>query len=421
MNTRMDRSKFHLAIYGLYHRTPAYVRACAECGVDFVLSAIFENESHLLDEMYKYGLGCIRFCYPLPHWGGEGYGYLGRMPEKFPLEECYIAPSRTFKDHPALWGLDIADEPSAMDFPYLGKIAETVNYYYPNQFPYFNLYPEHGRAAESMEDAINSDFGTLSYEDYLDRFCENIDTHYISYDFYLYGGAPEWRDWTRGGKLSRFYENFRLVSDKCHKYGKDFWVIMLGNSWEGQPYRDPPSQTLPIELLRFQAYSAMAFGVKSIAWWESWICDTEGNITEQHGRLKQMNQEIRTIAEEYMKYRNVHTHFVGFDGYPDLTSVQQKGVPALNNGVFFDLKSDMDTPLVIGQMINDEDGSHALMISMADDPFNENPLEYNITFRAGGRAVRAIGGDGPILITKHEDGSYSVPVHSNMGLLLIAR
>jgi len=61
------------------------------------------------------------------------------------------------------------------------------------------------------------------------------------------------------------------------------------------------------------------------------------------------------------------------------------------------------------------------MISCADDPFNENPVEYNITFRAGKRMIRAFGGNGPIPVTKREDGSYSVPAASNRGILLTAK
>ncbi|MBQ7921291.1 MAG: hypothetical protein IJ325_01775 [Clostridia bacterium] len=424
MNTRMDRKKFHFGLYGFENgptscRTEKYVKAIAEMGTNYVLTCRTSRET--LDFMHKYGLGAIEFLNPLPHWGGNGYGYVGRMPEKYPLEKYYIEPSKTFQDHPALWALEMADEPSAMDFPYMGNVVEAINNAYPNQFPFINLYPSHARVAENTEDMIKSDLGATSYAAYLDQYCQYIPTDYISYDFYLYGGPLEGRDYNRAGKLSRFLENLRLVADVCRKHGKDFWIIMLGNNWECQPDGYPPATFAPANYLRFQAYTAMAFGVKTISWWEHWIFSRDGEITEQYDRIREVQLEIHDFADEYMKYRNVYTHFVGFENYPDLTCVNQESVECLNNGTFFGVKSDNGAPLIIGDMVSDTDGSHALMISTADDPYDHDPRSYNITFSAGKRMVHAYGAGGMIPVTKLEDGSYSVPISSNQGILVVAR
>ena len=92
---------------------------------------------------------------------------------------------------------------------------------------------------------------------------------------------------------------------------------------------------------------------------------------------------------------------------------------SLNTGVFFDVKADNDASLVIGQMVSKSgDGSQALMILAADDSHDLGGQSYNINFRANKGAVNAFGGEGRVPVTKLEDGSYSVPICSNAGVLI---
>ena len=134
------------------------------------------------------------------------------------------------------------------------------------------------------------------------------------------------------------------------------------------------------------------------------------------------------MADEYMKYRRVSTHFVGFDGFageaghPDMAAVKQETIDSLSTGVFFDVKADNGAPLVIGEMVNrSRDGSVALMVCAADDPHEKEPKEYNITFRAPDRCVKALGGSGYKPVVDLGDGIYGVAVKSNEGVLITAR
>ena len=103
-------------------------------------------------------------------------------------------------------------------------------------------------------------------------------------------------------------------------------------------------------------------------------------------------------------------------------SVKQEAIPSLSTGVFFDVKADNNAPLVVGEMVNRKgDGSVALMVCAADDPRETDPKEYNITFRAPNRCVRALGGNGYKTVTDLGDGVYAVAVKSNEGVLITAR
>ena len=138
--------------------------------------------------------------------------------------------------------------------------------------------------------------------------------------------------------------------------------------------------------------------------------------------LMSANAEIRTLADEYMKYRRVSTHFVGFEGHPHMAAVKQEAIPSLSTGVFMDVKADNGAPLVVGEMVNrNRDGSVALMVCAADDPYEKDPKEYNITFRAPDRCVRALGGNGYKTVTDLGDGVYAVAIKSNEGVLITAR
>jgi hypothetical protein len=174
----------------------------------------------------------------------------------------------------------------------------------------------------------------------------------------------------------------------------------------------------------------MAFGAENIiwacytaGWWHNQVLDKEGNKTEQYDKMKKINAEIRTIAEEYMRFRRVSTHFVGFAGNADMAQVKQEPIEALNTGVFFDVKADNGAPIVVGQMTSrNGDGANALMICAADDHHETDPKAYNITFSVmDGKHVEVIGGCGKKPLTRLADGSYSVPVVSNEGVLIVAR
>ena len=60
------------------------------------------------------------------------------------------------------------------------------------------------------------------------------------------------------------------------------------------------------------------------------------------------------------------------------------------------------------------------MICAADDPYEKEPKEYQVTFRAPNRCVRALGGEGYKTITDL-GGVYAVTVRSNEGVLITAR
>ena len=84
-------------------------------------------------------------------------------------------------------------------------------------------------------------------------------------------------------------------------------------------------------------------------WWHNQVLDSEGKKTQQYNKLKAINAEIKSIADEYMKYRRTSTHFVGFgENNPELENIKYESLDELNTGVFTEFRT--DSPCVVGEM-----------------------------------------------------------------------
>lgn len=409
MNKRMDRSRLNIGAYILrpYARTEAHIKDVADCGIDFIVC--MDNDRPALDLFHKYNLGAIVTGVLPGWWGGDGSN-AGQLAERNPPEK-YKAAAASFVDHPAVWGIDVGDEPSALDFPYYGKVIDYVERAFPHQFAYLNLYPNYASVSQNNAAETVNQLGTATYAEHIQRYCACIPSDYLCYDFYLYSI-----------NVTKHYENLRVVADACRNTGRSMWIVLQVNS-------NKPAEWMSENNLRFQAYTSMAFGAENIiwacytaGWWHNQVVDENGEKTEQYEKLKRINAEIRTMADTYMKYRRVSTHFVGMKGHPDMASVEQEAIDSLSTGVFFDVKADNGAALVVGEMVSrTADGSTALMICAADDPHDAHPMTYHITFRADGRNIRALGGNGYKPVIDLGGGMYAVAVQSNEGVLITAR
>ena len=140
--------------------------------------------------------------------------------------------------------------------------------------------------------------------------------------------------------------------------------------------------------------------------------DASGCKTEQYEKLRRVNAEVRRIATTYMRFRNVATHFVGFDGMPDTLGA---------SGPFRSIKAMDGKPLLVGEMKPRGDAvrEHALFVVAADDPYDRQCISRNI--RVDVRCcIGVVGCDGPISVKRGGDGMFTIPLRSNQAILLLA-
>ncbi len=404
---RMNRNRLNIGAYTLRPtaRTERHVREIAECGIDFMVCV--PPDRAMLDLFQKYGVGAVVNGVLPGWWGGDGKK-AGTLHQANPIEK-YLEAAKNFQDHPAIWGIDIGDEPSALDFPYYGKVFQTVKENFPNQFPYLNLYPNYASVSENNAVQTVNQLGTPTYAEHIEKYCENLPSDYLCYDYYLY---------TAG--VQKHYENLRIVADACRRTGRSMWIVLQVNS------RDP-EKWISENQLRFQANSALAFGAENIiwacysrAWWVNQVLDDDGNKTQQYDKLKKVNAEIHAIGDEYMRYRNVGTYFLDFpEKAPDLEKLTQTPIlDTLSTGIFNDLTSEPGCGIIVGQMAPKvKDGSAALFLCAADDPLDQAPRQFQVTFRCDGFHVTANGTP----LAPAPDGTYHITLNSCGGALIIAK
>lgn len=407
MNTRFDRSRLNIGAYVLqpYARDEKHIKEIKECGIDMIIDMGYDIKT--LEIFSKYGIGAIVRGATPGWWGGNGVS--GKCAEINPLE-IYDECAKKYVDHPAIWGISIGDEPSALDIPHFGRILHKVENIFPCRFAYLNLYPNYATVAQNTLDETKSQLGTKTYEEYVRVYCESVPADYISYDYYVYATK----------NLAGCLDNFRIVTDAARKYGKRFMYIAQVNSQN-------PAEIVTVNQLRFQAFSAMSFGAEDISWgcytggwWHHNVLDEKGEKTEQYDKLKTVNAEIRRLSDTYMKYKTTSTHLVCF---PEEIAEKShfENLDFFSDGYFTGLRAEDGRALLVGEMsCREEKNSKALFITVCDDYMDTNPTKTRLIFESIMK-VRAYGKDGEVEVVFDEtSGKYFARVCSNDGIMLVA-
>jgi len=395
MENPLKQRQFLIGTYILapYARTEAHIRDLAACGIDFVAGVNYDKT--MLDLFLQYRVGALVNGVVPGWWGGDGSN-AGTRHQSYKPEQYELAGER-FVDHPAVWGIDVGDEPAAADLPCFGKIVRKVEQLFPNQIPYLNLYPSYGRIATNTPEEVRRQLGSETYAGYIDAYCEAVETDYICYDHYLYTSSPE-----------AAMRDLETVSEACRRCGRRMWIVLQVNSRN-------PEQFISENQLRFQAYSAMAYGAETIlwacytaGWFHNQVLDKQGEKTEQYGKLQTVNLELKRLAPHFMRYRNVKTHSVG---------MQEISFPGDISG----FRERTGARLLVGEMVSrDGFGGQALMICAAQDPMDASPEIHTVQFHSQRQTMTLITGSEVRTLRPDGQGIYRFDLPSCHGALLFA-
>ena len=194
--------------------------------------------------------------------------------------------AKRFKDHPALAGYFLRDEPGAADFADLAGWCRRIQSVDSEHPCYINLFPNY---------ATPQQLGTATYQEHLDRFVAEVPAQILSFDHY-----PVIRDASGERLRPEWYDNLERVSAAARKAGKPFWAFALSVAHD--PY---PIATVPH--LRVQVYSNLAYGAQGIQYFTYWTSKSDtwnfheapigldGQRTPVYDRVKQVNQEIQAL------------------------------------------------------------------------------------------------------------------------------
>ncbi|MCS7224207.1 MAG: beta-galactosidase, partial [Armatimonadetes bacterium] len=186
-----------------------------------------------------------------------------------------------YRNHPALFGYYIKDEPNASEFPNLAKVHRRLLELDPQSVPYINLFPTY---------ASQEQLGTATYEEYVDQFLQMIRPKVLSYDHYAF---------LEGKDRTDYFLNMELIRLKALQVGIPFWFILL--STPAKYYRTPTEGEL-----RWQVYTSLAYGAKGIMYFTYWTVDYEGwgdgiirrdgTRSERYEIVKEINREVKVLG-----------------------------------------------------------------------------------------------------------------------------
>lgn len=198
-----------------------------------------------------------------------------------------VTPESTIKklkNHPALFGYFITDEPRPKELDFFKKRHLVWKGLDNSKLCYMNLLPNLGK--ESL-----NNLGITSYEQYLKKASE-LGLSQISFDYYPI---------TENGIRETWYSNLEAIRKESIRTKKPFWAFALST-----PHAIYPQPTQ--EMLRLQIYSNLAYGAQAIQYFTYWtpVNDSEydyyngpigpdGRKTKTYYIVKHMNQELKDM------------------------------------------------------------------------------------------------------------------------------
>jgi hypothetical protein len=369
--------------YDLNYADATHVAWVKEAGIDFLISGANQN---FLDLCADNGIGVIAKSYNAPamYWdAGNSAAWYS------------ISPA-TYKDHPALWGDDMIDEPTAAGFATLGA---AVDHYYANttgKITLINLFPIYANA-EQLGNSPEipaykkvllpfSDFSDGSidkYKRHVSDYINKIDTDYISVDIYPLGVKKD----ALGNRVlttnDQWLRNLDILAEACRETNRDLWVITqaAGNEIEeggGMRYCDTP------EDIRWQAYVSLAFGTKAIihacyhsGWWDtdSHLIDAAGNRTDTYYAVQTVDNELKAFADIYGGYNNLGAYLhngrtAAGSKYGFLMPVDGNAKPQVSS----------KNPLLIGCFNGKDGNSKAYTVVNMNEPQSGKAADATLTF-----------------------------------------
>lgn len=390
--------------------TPERIRELREAGIDLLVHGR-NGETTTLDLFASNGVTTVvnGVAPSLGRFQRAGDEMFARRPL-----EVYDRMAEKFVPHPAVTGIDMGDEPSALAFPYLSLVAERVSRLFPGRFPYLNLYPNYASVVENSDSTVLSQLGTSTYAEHVAEYLKWMPLNYLCFDFYIYSAQPQKRDWM----MRRYYDNLETVAAGTRRTGRKMNVILL----VGSSPRHADEWTSE-NRLRYQAFSSLAYGASMIGWacygggwWTNWVVNASGERTEQYAKLKKVNGELHALAPLYDRLRVTDTHFVGFEAVTNdwLGAYRAKNVAALDTGFFRGVRCETPAPLLVGEAVGrtKDDPWRALIVCAADDPYDFGPKDHVVRLTSA-YPVRVAGPDGEIAVTRDEDGTIRFPLRSS--------
>lgn len=276
----------------------------------------------------------------------------------------------------------IMDEPNGEQLQRLKLAAERYRRLLPGKIFYVNLFPDYVRP---------------DYEVYLDEYFDTVGGDRISYDYYVLQGHST----SEYNMKTTHLRNLDTAAKKAKEKGAALYTIIAStghmNEWDGVYLRNIESKAD----LGFQAYSAMAYGIKGLTWFtylsmddgrygeQPGMYDKYGNKTKVYDYVSELNADIRAFSDVYCSYDWTGTMLVEGTKDGENENFANVASPLRSHRAVTSITADHD---VIAGTFFDGTSDALLLASYGDPSFGFMP-DVTVTF------------DKPYLLTIYANGT----------------
>ncbi|MBO4790672.1 MAG: hypothetical protein J5592_00170 [Clostridia bacterium] len=393
--------KFEITYYWGPHREQAtdesFYIAIAEAGFTSIPLEIntYENNIKALELMRKHGLTCSALY---DSRVDNCVNTLNDSVTDAALDAALKEVVDSYKDYAdVIKGWWLRDEPSADFFPVLGRVVASFRRVDPGRSTMINLFPTYAKESTQLR--------AKSYKDYLSKFIEQVDPHYLSYDHYHFQTS---------GPRNGFYTNIEAIREAGLASGRDQMSIILltkhGN------YAD-----VTVEQLSWEVNISLAYGMKRISYF-TFILDPDllaqnwsnacmlytGEKCPHYYMVSGINQWLLPLGNELFGKTSTAVFHIGtasetgtqrYTSYGDLGSVEGTGYVV----GFFD-----DESFLIVNKATISGGTKELLLNDI-----RSGLEWFDTSSASWKSA-----DDCESIRKSDDGRYAITTSSGGSILL---
>jgi hypothetical protein len=203
------------------------------------------------------------------------------------------------RQHPALYSYFIVDEPSATNFPDLGKLVGYLRTNDPAHLAYINLLPTY---ANNDQLGCKGDLVT-AYKEHLRQFEDVVNPALISYDHYHFSVQ---------GDAGQYFLNLAMIRQAALTANLPFLNIVQACTWT-------PSMRVPTaDEVRFLVYTSLAYGAQGISYYvychpghTGAIANADGTPTALYAPLQIMNRDFAAIAGQLQPLRSHGAYHAG--------------------------------------------------------------------------------------------------------------
>ncbi|MBQ9813359.1 MAG: hypothetical protein IJM54_08595 [Thermoguttaceae bacterium] len=402
-----------------YHPMEEGIKSMAEC--EFTLSG-FVGDARGVKIAGENGLKCI--CrLPFKSFDQRELSEEEIQKKCAEIDATVKENVESTKDDPTVVGYYIIDEPGAYCNRSLAAAVEAVKKYAPGKLAYINLYPGY---ASTIGADVDSQLGTFSYREYLERYVQEVKPQFLSYDNYMIQYSEDMRTMGRG--IVHFTDLFE-VRAVAQKYNLPFWFI--GTCLCLREPSSPPTA----ERYAYQMYTALAAGAEGLTWflyypryphaWQDAPIDENGNKTLSWTYLRDVNEQMKSLGTYLQGYRSTEcglTPFYTKEERPELPQTPELPQNVLKNvNLAFSKNTDnyeAEPKLMIGEFAQkDGDAVAALAVNL------DRGASVKVTFDLpeGYKTLKIVspidGSESVVPEDAVKDGFWIIPGHGKLFVL----